>query len=55
VEALVYLVPLVAFVLAFLVLRRRASTDAVPPPVNWGWLAAISGCAVAAVLVGLLL
>jgi hypothetical protein len=55
VDALVYLVALVALVLLFLVLRRRASAEAAPPSVNWGRLAAIAGCALAAVLVGLLL
>jgi hypothetical protein len=55
VEALVYLVPLVAFVVLHLALRRRAAVDGTAPPVHWGWLAAILGCAAAAVALGLLL
>jgi len=55
VEALVYLVPLAAFILLFLALRRRAAFDGTVSPLPWGWLAAIAVCAIAALLVGLLL
>jgi hypothetical protein len=55
VEALAYLLPLAAFVVVYQVLRRRAAVDGKAPPVQWGWLAAIFGCAAAAVLLGLLL
>jgi hypothetical protein len=55
VEALGFLVPLVVFVVLYLVLRRRAAVNGTAPPGQWGWLAAIVGCAAAAALLGLLL
>jgi hypothetical protein len=54
-EVLFYLVPLAAFGALFMALRRRATSDGFAPSVQWGWLAAIAGCAIAALLVGLLL
>jgi hypothetical protein len=54
-EVLAYLIPAAAFVVIYQVLRRRAAVDGTAPPVQWGWLAAMFGCAAAAVLLGLLL
>jgi amino acid transporter len=55
VEALAYLVPVIVFLVLYVVLRRRAGRRGTAPPVRWGRLAAIIGCALAAVLVGVLL
>jgi uncharacterized membrane-anchored protein len=34
--------------------RRAARADGSKPPVHWGWLVAITGCAALALIVGLL-
>jgi len=49
------LIALVAFLAIYELLRRRAAVDGRKPPVQWGWLAAIVGCAAVAALVGVLL
>jgi hypothetical protein len=55
VKVLAYLIPLVVFALLYEWLRRRAAVDGRKPAVQWGWIAAIVGCAAAAALAGLLL
>jgi hypothetical protein len=43
------------FLLGYEALRRRAGkAQGEKPPVQWGWLAAIAGCAAVAVIVGLI-
>ena len=51
---LFYLAVFVAFLVLHELLRRRAAQDGVRPPIRWGRLAVIAGCAAAAVLLGLL-
>jgi hypothetical protein len=52
-QAVIYVVALVLFLIAYALLRQRAAGrtgEAVP--VKWGWLAAIVACAVVAVAIG---
>ena len=54
-EALAYVVPLIAFLVIYEVLRRRAGDRAAPARVQWPWIAAIVGCAALALALGALL
>jgi hypothetical protein len=49
-EAITVVVALAAFLGIYALLRRRAGS----PPVRWGWIAAIVGCAAIVVVVGLI-
>jgi hypothetical protein len=50
-EALAYVVPLIAFLATYEVLRRRAGDRAAPARVQWAWIAAgVAGAALAIVL-----
>jgi hypothetical protein len=55
VESVAYLAPFVAFLLIYASIRLHAERAGTRPPIQWSWLAAIAGCAAAAVLTGLLL
>jgi hypothetical protein len=49
-------VPVVVFLLLYVLLRERAARrSGNRPPIQWGWLAAIVGCVLLAVLAGLVL
>ena len=55
-EVLVSVVMLAAFAGIYALLHRRAARrSGSPPPIQWGWIAAIVACAVVAVVAGLLL
>jgi hypothetical protein len=50
------LLALVVFLAMYALLRQRAARKSGnKPPVQWGWLAAIAGCVLLAVLAGLVL
>ena len=52
-QAVIYVVALILFLIAYALLRQRAAGrtgEAVP--VKWGWLAAIVACAAVAVAIG---
>jgi hypothetical protein len=52
----VLVLAVVAFVAIYALLRERAGRKSgTKPPVQWGWLAAIAGCVLLAVLAGLVL
>jgi uncharacterized membrane protein len=56
VEAVVGLaLALAAFVAIYALLRERERKSGSRPPIQWTWLAAITACAVAAVIAGLVL
>jgi hypothetical protein len=48
-EVVTFLVIVAVWVGIFELLRRRGGS----PPVRWGWIAAIAGCALVALVVGL--
>jgi hypothetical protein len=51
-----YALPFAAFLAIYVLLRERtARQSGVRPRVRWGWLAAITACAVLAALAGLVL
>ena len=54
-EALAYIVPLIAFLATYEVLRRRAGDRAAPARVQWTWIAAVVACAALALVLGALL
>ena len=55
-QLLTIAVAFAVFVTLYVVLRERAGRrSGSKPPVQWGWLAAIVGCALIAVLAGLVL
>lgn len=55
-EVLVYIGVFAAFIAIYEAIRRRsAHPGAKRPPVQWGWLAAIVTCALAAIVIGALL
>jgi tellurite resistance protein TehA-like permease len=52
-QAVIYVVGLVLFLIAYAFLRQRAAGRAGEAvPIKWGWLIAIVGCAVVAIAVG---
>jgi len=55
-ELLAYVMPFAAFLAIYALLRERARRKSgVRPPIEWGWLAAITACAAVAVVAGLVL
>jgi hypothetical protein len=55
-ELLGYALPFAAFLAIYAVLRERERRKSgVRPPIQWAWLAAITACAVVAVVGGLFL
>jgi hypothetical protein len=51
-----YALPFAAFLAIYALLREREKRQSgVRPPIQWGWLALITACAVAAILAGLVL
>ena len=54
-EALAYVVPLIAFLATYELLRRRAGDRAAPARVQWSWIAAVVACAALALVLGAVL
>jgi len=55
-DMLGYALPFAAFVAIYALMRERERRKSgVPLPIQWGWLAAITACALVAVLAGLAL
>lgn len=55
-EILSYALPFAAFLAIYALLRERSrKKSGVRPPIEWGWLAVITACAVVAILAGLVL
>ena len=53
-EILAYALPFAAFLALYALLRERARRESgVRPPIQWAWIAAITACAVVAVVAGL--
>jgi hypothetical protein len=53
-QILGYVLPFVAFLALYALLREREKRKSgSKPPVQWGWLAAIMGCALVALIVAL--
>jgi hypothetical protein len=53
-EAIGAVVMFGVFLALYELLRRRAGAEGSKPRVQWGWIAAITGCAALALIVGLL-
>jgi hypothetical protein len=56
VELLIYVGSFAAFIAIYETIRRRSTgPSGERPPIQWGWLTAIVGCALAAIVIGALL
>jgi hypothetical protein len=53
-EIVAYALPFAAFLALYALLRERERRrSGVRPPIQWGWIAAITACALVAIVAGL--